>query len=204
MRYTGPSCRLCRREGEKLFLKGVRCETQKCPMLKRNFPPGQTKVLRRRPSEYARQLREKQKAKRIYGLAEQQFYNYYLKAVRNKKATGDGLLTMLESRLDNVVYRSGFADSLKQARQLVNHGHFLLKGRKVTIPSVQMKIGDEIQLKDKSKKMVYFQSLKNRREKSAVSWLDVDLSNLTVKVKEAPDLSFITIETRLIIELYSK
>ena len=149
-RYTDANCRLCRREGQKLFLKGDRCYSTKCALEKRNFPPGQHGQGRKKISEYGLQLREKQKTKRFYGLQETQFRNLFDKAARKKGITGENLLILLETRLDNVVFRLGFASSRKEARQLVTHGHFTVNGRKVDIPSYQVKAGDIIKVKEKS------------------------------------------------------
>jgi len=159
-RYTDPSCRLCRREGQKLFLKGERCYSTKCSMEKRSFPPGQHGQGRKKVSEYGLQLREKQKAKRFYGLQEAQFRNTFDKASRKTGITGENLLIMLETRLDNVVFRLGFASSRKEARQLVTHGHFQVNGKKVDIPSYTVSVGDVIKIKEKSTNSPKFKEIK--------------------------------------------
>ena len=162
-RYTDAVCRQCRREGEKLFLKGDRCYSEKCSVERKNYAPGAHGQRRRQKvSEYGLQLREKQKTKRTYGLLEKQFHNYFVKADRQPGITGTNLLILLERRLDNVVYRLGFASSRKEARQLVNHGHFTINGKKATIPSLLVRVGDVIQVKDTSKEMVKFQELKEQ------------------------------------------
>ncbi len=204
-RYTGPSCKLCRREGVKLFLKGDRCLSDKCALAKRATPPGQHGAARKKVEEYGRQLREKQKAKRYYGVAEKQFKNYYTIADRKEGQAGENLLVLLERRLDNVVYRMGMAASRKEARQLVRHGHFTVNGKKANIPSILVKAGDVIAVKttDSAK----LKSLMEEMEtKTAPKWLDVDKTNATAKVVAIPtreDVDF-PFEEQLIIELYSK
>lgn len=207
-RYIGPACKLCRREGQKLFLKGAKCASPKCPMENRNFPPGQhgrSRVFKK--SEYGIQLREKQKMRRMYGLLEAQFRTYYEKAVSQKGITGENLLKALERRLDNVVYRLGFAPSRKAARQLVRHRHFTVNGRRVDIPSFQLKPGDEVKVCDKSKKMdVIHQSLRRMREGRQLPWLDLNKPQLTGTLLEIPARADIPAEVneQLIVELYSK
>ncbi len=203
-----PKCRLCRREGEKLFLKGARCNTQKCAMIKRNFPPGLHGLTHnRRISEFGKQLRAKQKAKRIYGIREGQFYGYYEEADRREGVTGDSLIFILESRLDNVIYRAGLAESRSAARQLVTHGHFLVNGKRVDVPSLLVKVGDEIAARPKAKKSIYFQNIIPFLKKhKAPSWLTIDSSDLKIKIvseltKEKVDT---VIDTQAIIEFYSK
>lgn len=210
-RYTGPSCRLCRREGCKLYLKGERCMTDKCALARREQAPGQHGAGsgRRRVKEYSLQLREKQKAKRYYGILEKQFENYFKKADRKEGQTGENLLTMIERRLDNVVYRMGMASSRKEARQLVLHGHFTVNGKKVTIPSCLLKKGDVIALKDKksnkeSEKIKVL--IENINSRPVPAWLTVDAENVTATINNLPtraDIDF-PFEEHLIVELYSK
>ncbi len=206
-RYTEAVCRLCRREGQKLFLKGDRCYTQKCAMECRAFAPGMHGQGRSKVSEYGTQLREKQKAKRYYGLLENQFRNYFELAERRPGQTGENLLSILESRLDNVVYRLGFAMSRAEARQLVSHGHFTVNGRKVNIPSYLVKPGMVITLKDTSRSL---EKIKANVEANAFrqcpKWLEYDNNNMIAKVTAAPAREDIDlpIEEHLIVELYSK
>ncbi|MDF1616043.1 30S ribosomal protein S4 [Petrocella sp. FN5] len=206
-RYTGAVCRLCRREGDKLFLKGERCYTAKCAMERRPYAPGQHGNRRAKVSEYGLQLRTKQKAKRIYGVLETQFRNYYETAAHQKGITGENLLVLLEMRLDNVVYRAGLGRSRTEARQVVRHNHILVNGKKVNIPSYQVKIGDVITVREKSQTI---QGMKNIIEttasRSVTEWLDADLENFTVKVLAKPerDQILIPVEETLIVELYSK
>lgn len=206
-RYTGSVCRLCRREGAKLFLKGDRCYSGKCAFIKRPTPPGEQKKGRRgKVSEYGLQLREKQKVKRAYGMLEAQFEKYYLIAERMKGKTGDNLLKLLESRLDNVVYRLGLGDSRAQARQLVMHGHVLINGKKVDIPSYFVSEGDEITIRKKSVDIERLKELRESEARPMPSWLSMDNANLTGRVISAPvreDID-LTIEEHLIVELYSK
>ena len=204
-RYTDASCRLCRREGQKLFLKGERCYSTKCALEKRNYAPGQHGQSRKKMSEYGLQLREKQKAKRFYGLLETQFRNLFDKAAKRKGMTGENLLIMLESRLDNVVFRMGFASSRKEARQLVNHGHFTVNGKKVDIPSFEVKAGDVIKVKEKSTSSPKFKEIKEMTI-SVPSWITVDVDKLEGKVVALPNREDIDtpIEEHLIVELYSK
>jgi len=207
-RYKGPVCRLCRREGMKLFLKGTKCFTDKCPVEKRNFAPGQHgKDRKAKIVGYGLQLREKQKAKRIYFTLEKQFRNYFEKAARAKGVTGDKLLQQLERRLDNVVYRLGFAISRRQARQLVRHGHVAVNGRKVNIPSYQVAIGEEIAVRDNSKKMTVLETSKEfTSHQPAVNWLEVDRDNYKGCVTALPTRADINlpVNEQLIVELYSK
>ncbi|MGQ9456859.1 MAG: 30S ribosomal protein S4 [Anaerolineae bacterium] len=209
-RYTGPVCRLCRREGMKLFLKGERCLGEKCALERRPYPPGmhgQKARFRRKESDYALQLREKQRARRIYGVLEGQFRRYYQEALRRPGRTGANLLAILESRLDNVVYRLGFADSRAQARQLVRHGHFLLNGRKTDIPSALVRPGDVVSVRPQSCRLAYF---KERAEildsKPLVSWLSRDAMNLSGKILSLPERRDIDVDLKeqLIVEFYSR
>ena len=207
-KYTGPSCRQCRREGVKMFLKGDRCFSDKCAIVRRSTIPGQHGAARRgMMKNYGLQLREKQKAKRYYGVLEKQFKNYYVKANATEGMTGENLLKLIERRLDNVIYRMGFAESRRDARQLVRHGHFTLNGEKVNIPSLIVKLGDEIAVKENSKSLPKFKSLiENIDNKKNPQWLDVDKQNLTAKVVALPareDVDF-EIQENLIVELYSK
>lgn len=208
-RYTGPVCRLCRREGMKLFLKGERCFSEKCAIEKRNFPPGQHGKSRRpKIMGYGLQLREKQKAKRYYGLGETQFRNNFEKAVRFKGVTGEKLLSMLERRLDNVVHRAGFGTSRSMARQIVRHGHIQVNGRKVDIPSYLVRPNDVVEIREKSRN---HPGILNSRDATAhmpsPNWLDVDRENLKARVLSDPkreELVQIKLEEQLIVELYSK
>lgn len=204
-RYTGPSCRLCRREGQKMFLKGERCYSSKCAIDKRNYAPGQHGQSRKKITEYGLQLREKQKAKRFYGILETQFRNYFDKAAKRNGITGENLLIMLESRLDNVVYRMGFAASRKEARQLVRHGHFTVNGKKVDIPSLEVKAGDVIKVKEKSTSSPKFKEIREMSI-STPSWITVDNDKLEGKVVVLPRREDIDtpIAEHLIVELYSK
>lgn len=204
-RYTGPVCRQCRREGMKLFLKGDKCYSDKCPINRRNFAPGQHGQARKKVTEYGLQLREKQKVKRFYGISESQMYKAFEKADKMRGITGENLLQLLELRLDNVVYRMGFALSRAEARQLVTHGHFTVNGSKVDIPSYLVKVGDVIQIKDKSTKSKKFSEMLENRG-NAVNWVSVDTDKLkgTVASLPARDDLDIPIEEHLIVELYSK
>ena len=209
-RHTGPSCRLCRREGVKLFLKGTRCLTEKCAVDKRAYAPGQhgqSQGRRRKASQYARQLREKQKVKRIYGLTEGQFKTTFQRVEREEGKTGHNLLIALETRLDNVVYRLGFAPSRKAARQLVRHGHIEVGGRRVDIPSYQVKPGEELGLAKGSRELdVVAASLELASRGQPVSWITVDRDTKVGRVTERPTRDAIPIaaEEQLIVELYSK
>ncbi len=205
-RYTGPDCRLCRREGQKLFLKGDRCYTDKCAIAKRNFAPGQHGQSRKKVTEYGMQLREKQKVRRFYGISESQMFKYYNMADKMKGITGENLLRLLESRLDNVVYRMGLAASRAEARQLVVHGHFTLNGAKADIPSLLTTVGDVIQVKEKSRSTDKFKSLVENHNGNTVSWLNVDLEQLkgTIVAESSREDIDIPVEEHLIVELYSK
>ena len=208
-KYTGPACRLCRREGTKLFLKGDRCFSDKCSVSRRAQAPGQHGVGtgRKRVKEYGLQLREKQKAKRYYGILEKQFKNYFVKADKKEGQTGENLLTMIERRLDNVVYRMGMADSRREARQLVRHGHFRVNGRKVDIPSYITKKGDVITLREQSRKSPKIKMLvENISARSVPAWMSMDKENIQATITALPvrtDIDF-PIEEHLIVELYSK
>ena len=206
-RYTGPVCRLCRRERTKLFLKGTRCESPKCPIEKGRPPPGQHGRGRVRESEYLLQLREKQKAKRFYGILEKQFRSYYEEAARSKGVTGEELMRICELRLDNVVYRAGFAMNRPMARQLVSHGHFEVNGRKVNIPSYRVRVGDTIAVKGRSKSMgriIENASYADGRE--IPGWLSTNLKELEAQVLAAPERNQIDVpvQEQLIVEYYSK
>ena len=210
-RYTGPVCKLCRREGEKLFLKGSRCMTPKCAIERRSYPPGQhgrEKQFRRgRASDYLLQLREKQKARRIYGVLERQFSNYFKKATQQPGLTGTNLLKMLERRLDNVVYRLGFADSRAQARQLVNHGHIVLNDRRTTIPSALVAEGDVVSVRPESKRLTYFKTLREGLDDRRVPrWLSLDPNAMSARVLQQPEREDIdvTLNEQLIVEYYSR
>lgn len=209
-RYSGPVCKLCRREGEKLFLKGERCFSPKCAFERRAYAPGahgRQAQYRRKVSDFALQLRAKQKARRVYGVYERQFRRYFREAQRQKGLTGLNLLIMLESRLDNVVYRLGFASSRAQARQLVQHGHIDANGRKTNIPSYLVKPGDIIAVRDISRGNSYFKELSQVLDEGQVpAWLILDSSNLTGKVVDVPsrDDVDITLNEQLIVEYYSR
>jgi len=206
-RYTGAVCRLCRREGIKLYLKGDRCYSDKCAITQRPYAPGQHGQGRKKVSEYGIQLREKQKVRRIYGVLEKQFEGYFEKAERQKGVTGENLLRILESRMDNVVYRLGLATSRVDARQLVRHGHFTLNGKKVNIPSLLVKTGDLIAVKDSSKKSPKLQGIADAlRAKSVPQWLEIDKENLIGRVIAQPAREDIDmpINEQLIVELYSR
>lgn len=206
-RYNDAKCRLCRREGTKLFLKGDRCFTDKCSYERRPYAPGQHGRRRKKATDYEIQLREKQKVKRLYGMQESQFKKYFEIAESKKGITGENLLKLLELRLDNVVYRLGFANSREQARQLVNHGHFTVNGKKVSIPSYQVREGDVIAPKEKSKKISIISEAQEVIERRGIpGWLEIDASELKGVVKACPtrdDISF-PINEHLIVELYSK
>jgi small subunit ribosomal protein S4 len=204
-RYTGPSCKLCRREGMKLFLKGERCLTEKCAIERRSYPPGEHGRGRIKQSQYLLQLREKQKARRYYGLLERQFRNYYEKAARGSGVSGENLLRLLETRLDNVIYRLGFAASRAQARQLVRHGHFQVNGRRVNIPSYQVKPNDIVMLKTGSPAEQVVRDATDLTA-SVAPWLQADHDGLTGKILKLPDREDIDtpVQESLIVELYSK
>ncbi|MFA5843725.1 MAG: 30S ribosomal protein S4 [Coriobacteriia bacterium] len=206
-RYTGADCRLCRREGIKLFLKGDRCYSDKCAVERRPYPPGQAGKKRPRDSEYRVQLREKQKAKRTYGVLEKQFRTYYEIASRLPGITGENLLRLLESRIDNVVYRLGLASSRDEARQLVRHGHYLVNGRRVDIPSYRVRPGDVIAVCEKARNLTVLKAALISSAKTEVpGWLEVDVEKLSGKVLSAPQRDQIDAPVReqLIVELYSK
>jgi small subunit ribosomal protein S4 len=210
-RYTGPSCRLCRREGQKLFLKGTKCFTEKCPVERRPYAPGQHGQTgggrRKKASEYAHQLREKQKVKRIYGVAERPFRNLFEKAAHGKGVTGENLLVGLESRLDNILYRMGFASTRKEARQLITHGHVQVNGHKLDIASAQVHPGDEVRIAPKSKDILPVQaSLASKTKPNTVNWLAVDEGSRTGRMVSRPTRAEIplAVQEQLIVELYSK
>ena len=206
-RYTGSVCRLCRREGCKLFLKGEKCYGPKCTVNARPTPPGEHGQARQRKmSEYGMQLREKQKAKRAYGVLESQFHKYFEEADRQKGITGDNLLVLLERRLDNVVYRTGFGASRPMARQLILHGHIRVNGKKVDIPSYLVKAGDVITIREKSAESDYFKGLRDGTGKVMPSWITIDAANLKATIEAMPKREDIdlTIQENLIVELYSR
>jgi small subunit ribosomal protein S4 len=206
-RYTGADCRLCRREGIKLFLKGDRCYSDKCGVEKRPYPPGQAGKKRPRDSEYRVQLREKQRTKRIYGLLEKQFRGYYVIASAQKGITGENLLRILESRLDNVVYRLGFAKSRDEARQIVRHGHITINGKRVDIPSYRVRPGEVVAIASKSRDLIVIKTALISSEKIEVpGWLEVDIEKLQGKILSLPTREQIDAPVReqLIVELYSK
>ncbi|RMF29153.1 MAG: 30S ribosomal protein S4 [Chloroflexi bacterium] len=212
-RYTGPVCKLCRRAGEKLYLKGERCYTPKCALERKGYAPGQhgreAQYSRRRASDYARQLREKQKARRIYGVLERQFRRYYQQALKKRGMTGENLLIILESRLDNVIYRLGFADSRAQARQLVQHGHFVVNGRRTNIPSYLVKPGDQIIVREGSRKRRYFKERAQLLSDSAQrvpAWLALDPQQMSARVLRLPTREEIDLplQEQLIVEYYSR
>jgi small subunit ribosomal protein S4 len=207
-RYTGPVCRLCRREGMKLFLKGAKCFSDKCPIEKRNFAPGQHgKDRKAKVVGYGLQLREKQKTKRIYFTQESQFRNYFEKAAQTRGVTGEMLLQQLERRLDNVVYRLGFGVSRRQARQLVRHGHVEVNGRKVNIPSYQVTAGDEIAIREGSRKLAVVETAKEfASHQNAPTWMEIDRDNYKGRVLALPKREDIQlpVNEQLIVELYSK
>lgn len=206
-RYTEAVCRLCRREGSKLYLKGDRCYSDKCAFARRSFAPGQHGQGRKKVSEYGIQLREKQKARRIYGILERQFRNYFAKADKQKGITGENLLVMLERRMDNVVYRLGFTDSRTQARQLVRHGHILVNGKRLDIPSALVKVGDVISIAPASASSEYVKAISEKiATKTTPAWLVLDAEQMTGKVDRIPSREEIDapIAEHLIVELYSK
>ncbi|MGW8310236.1 MAG: 30S ribosomal protein S4 [Thiogranum sp.] len=206
-KYVGPKCRQCRREGTKLFLKGEKCFTSKCSVENRSFPPGQHGQRRGRLSDYAAQLREKQKMRRIYGVLERQFRNYYKNAASRKGSTGENLLQMLESRLDNVVYRMGFAASRAEARQLVRHKGVTVNGVRVTIPSYQVQPNDDLAVADKSRNQLRVKSaLELAEQRGFVDWIDVDAKKMSGVFKARPERSDLPAEINehLVVELYSK
>ena len=206
-RYTGPVCKECRREGKKLFLKGDRCYTGKCALERRSYAPGQHGQNRSKNSEYGLQLRAKQAARRYYGIQEGQFHKYFLMAERKTGMTGENLLKICESRLDNVVYTLGWASSRAEARQLVTHGHFVVNGSKVDIPSYLLKAGDTVSIKSKSRDSVKIKAvLEANASRPVPTWLSLDANNLEAKVVALPEREQITtpVEEHLIVEFYSK
>jgi small subunit ribosomal protein S4 len=206
-RYTGPDCKLCRREGVKLYLKGKRCESPKCAIERRPYPPGEHGRGRIKESEYLMQLREKQKARRVYGILERQFRNYYQTAAGQEGITGENLLRLLETRLDNVVYRAGFATSRDQARQLVLHRHVQVNGKTVNVPSYRVRTGDLVQIREKSRNLLTIQEAIQLTEGRVVpAWLDANTSDLSVRIIDQPSRQMIDTEVQeqLIVELYSK
>ena len=206
-RYTGPSCRLCRRENLKLFLKGERCYTDKCAFERRQYPPGQHGQGRTKFSSYGEQLREKQKVKRVYGLLEKQFRLTFNRAARKRGITGDNLIAILESRFDNMVYRLGFAASRNDARQLIRHGHFTVNGIKVNIPSAILKPGDVVQPREKSTKIEKIkESVETAKQRGVPAWLEIDVEKFEGKVVALPKRDEITMpmNEQLIVELYSR
>ena len=205
-RYTGAVCKLCRRERMKLFLKGAKCDTMRCPVERKPYPPGQHGRGRIRDSEYLLQLREKQKARRIYGVLEKQFRNMYEEAARERGITGESLLRKLELRLDNAVFRAGFAASRNQARQFVRHGHVNVNGKRVTFPSYELSKGDVVDMAPKAQKMIVLRHNLDTIDRAVPAWLDVEASNYKATVRELPIREQIDVPVReqLIVELYSK
>jgi small subunit ribosomal protein S4 len=205
-RYTEAVCRLCRRERMKLFLKGAKCDTMRCPIERKPYPPGQHGRGRIRESEYLLQLREKQKCRRIYGLLEKQFRNLYAVAAREKGITGENLLRMLELRLDNVVFRAGFAASRNQSRQFVRHGHILVNGKRVTIPSYAVRKGDVVEIAPKAQKFIVLRHNLDTLDRAVPMWLEVEASDFKATVRDLPLREQIDVPVReqLIVELYSK
>ena len=205
-RYTGATCRLCRREGQKLFLKGDRCYTDKCAFVRRSYAPGQHGAAKKKLSNYGVQLREKQKARRIYGVLEGQFRTYYEKADHMKGITGENLLMLLEMRLDNVAYRLGYGASRNEARQLVTHGHFLVNGKKVDIPSFNVSVGDEIKLREKSQKNVMFKENFEANILNVLPYLSKNEDNFSGVLERLPQRTEVPIEINevLVVEYYSK
>ncbi len=210
-RYRGPVCKLCRREGEKLFLKGERCYSSKCSFERRGYPPGQhgrsAQYRRRRESDYSQQLRAKQKARRVYGVMERQFRRYYSEALKRRGLTGLNLLQVLESRLDNLVYRLGYAQSRAQARMLVTHGHFNVNGRRVDVPSMLLSPNDKIEVRETSRKRTYFKNLRSvAKEQSVPDWISRDIENLSGQMLRLPERLEIdgNLNEQLIVEYYSR
>ena len=205
-RYTDAKCRLCRREKMKLFLKGAKCETPACPIERRPYPPGEHGRGRQKETEYMLQLREKQKARRIYGILEGQLRNYFKEATRSKGVTGERLLQLLELRLDNVIYRGGFAESRSQARQLVRHGHVQVNGKRVDIPSYRVRIGDEVAVRQQSSRLIIVRHSIDTLTRAVPEWLSVNHDNLSVRVVDLPARHQIDVPVaeNLIIEFYSK
>jgi small subunit ribosomal protein S4 len=206
-RYTGPVCRLCRRLGDKLYLKGEKCYTPKCPFEKRPYPPGPRSTRRRKVSDRGLQLREKQRGRAVYGILERQFQRYYEEAVRRHGVTGENLLRTLELRLDNVAYRLGFADSRAQARQVVLHGHLTVNGRKAAIPSHVLKVGDEVGLTERGRKSEYFKIVsENIASKEILAWLSLDAAGMTGRINTLPEVEEIgaKFNPATIVEYYSR
>ncbi|NWF76142.1 MAG: 30S ribosomal protein S4 [Nitrospirae bacterium] len=206
-RYIGSLCRICRREGDKLFLKGDRCYTEKCAIERRKYPPGQHGQGYRKLSDYGVQLREKQKVRRMYGILERQFRRYFSEAERKKGITGDKLLQIIESRLDSIVYRMGFASNRRKARQLIGHGHILVNGKRVNLPSYTIKGGDIIEVKESSKDIPEItDSISKSEHRGMPAWVEVDIANLRGKVLQIPSREDIQlpVQEQLIVELYSK
>ena len=207
-RYIGPVCKLCRREGMKLFLKGERCYTDKCAVTRRPYPPGQHGQGRIKLTEYAVRLREKQKTRRIYGVLENQFRDYYFDATRRKGRTGEQMLGLIESRLDNVVHRLGFASSRNEGRQLVKHGHILINGKRVDIPSYLLKAGDKVEVREKSRAIKYIvAALAQVERRPQLSWLELDKNNFAGTFKGFPvreELNEPAIREQLVVEYYSR
>jgi len=206
-RYTGSVCKLCRREGVELFLKGERCLTSKCGVKKRNYAPGMHGRRRVKHSDYGDQLREKQKMKRMYGLMERQFRNYFVIAARSPMVTGEKLIQLLEGRLDNIVYRMGFTGSRAQARQLVSHAHVRVNGKKVNLPSYQVKPGDEISIREKSRKMhLLLVNLDAQTQRGLPQWVEVDQEKMVGKLLRLPtgEEAALPVQEKLVIELYSR
>ena len=208
-RYTGPKCRLCRREGVKLYLKGERCFTDKCAFERRPYPPGQRKERVSKKTDYGIRLREKQKLKRIYGMTEKQFKRFFEEADRRKGVTGDNFLVLLERRLDNVVYRLGFASSRSQARQLVAHGHIAVNGRKVDIPSYLVRPGDVVEVREKSRDIPFIkESMEIAQRRGIPNWLELDADNFKGTVKSYPDpeelREQVPVNLQYVVEFYSR
>ncbi|HXX76001.1 MAG TPA: 30S ribosomal protein S4 [Nitrospiraceae bacterium] len=206
-KYRGPVCRLCRREGEKLFLKGSRCMTEKCAIERRSYPPGQHGQARQRISDYSTQLREKQKLRRIYGLQERQFRGIFERAERQSGVTGEALLQLLECRLDNVAYRLGFGASRKEARQLVGHGHVTVNGRKLNVPGALVKAGDVVEVRERSRTLVPIQAALEAVDGRGIpEWLELDKATFKGTVKALPTKSQIVlpVNEQLVVELYSR
>jgi len=205
-RYTGPVCRLCRREGMKLFLKGARCLTEKCAIDRRSYPPGQHGQARPRGSEYGAQLREKQKMKRVYGVLERQFRRYFFDAERKKGATGENLVALLESRLDSVVYRLGLVASRKQGRMLIRQDHFMVNGKSVNVPSYILAVNDSVEVREKSRGLLAIQNALDGVSRGVPDWLEFDRTRLAAVVKAPPSRDQVAIEVKeqMVVELYSR
>jgi small subunit ribosomal protein S4 len=206
-KYRGPVCRLCRREGEKLFLKGSRCMTEKCAIERRSYPPGQHGQGRPRLSDYSIQLREKQKLRRIYGLQERQFRGVFKRAERQSGVTGDALLRLLECRLDNVAYRLGFGSSRKEARQMVSHGHVTVNGKRVTVPGALVKVGDVVEVRERSRKLAAIQAALDAVDSRGIpEWLELDKAAFKGTIRSLPTKEQITlpVNEQMVVELYSR